>query len=226
MNRAATADAPLEGAIGFACPEEVAKRIAQFYGDDRLADVTFVVQECENGPVQRFVAHRNIISTWSQPMDRMLCGGFAEGSSREVCIHDVEPAAFEVMLKMMYCGTAEITVDNVLSILDVSVRFDVAVLVQFSVQFLQNHTSSEHACRMLEVGVQYGLVKLMDKCIELIVTDDHILESADFDRLSQAAVIELAKHDSWNMHEDGIYDTMIRWGTANSSTEEEHRQIV
>ncbi|CAK0794107.1 unnamed protein product [Prorocentrum cordatum] len=67
------------------------------------------------------------------------------------------------MLKMMYCGSVEITVDNVLAILDVSVRFDVAPLVQFSVQFLQSHTSSEHACWMLDVGVQYGLVKLVDR---------------------------------------------------------------
>jgi hypothetical protein len=69
---------------------------------------------------------------------------------------------------------------------------------------------------MLEVGVQYGLTKLMDKCIELIVTDDHILESEDFYRLPQAAIIELAKHDSWNMHEDEIYDTMSRWALVRS----------
>merc|ERR1719158_581604 len=131
----------------------------------------------------------------------MLCGHFVEANQQEVHIRDVEPCAFEAMLKLMYCGTAEITFDNVLSILDVSVRFDVAPLVQFCVQFLQNHTSSQHACRMLEVGVQYGLAKLMDKCIELIVTDDHILESEDFRGLPQAAIIELAKHDSWNMHE-------------------------
>lgn len=215
-----------EGVIGFSCSDEVAKRIAQLYGDERLADVTFVVQQGEDGNQQRFVGHRNIISTWSRPLDRMLCGDFAEGSSREVHIHDVEPFAFEAMLKLMYCGTAEITVDNVLAILDVSVRFDVAPLVQFSVQFLQNHTSSEHACRMLEVGVQYSLVKLMDKCIELIVTDDHILVSEDFSRLSQAAVIELAKHDSWNMHEDEIYDTMVRWAVANSSNAEEQQRLL
>merc|ERR1719198_2427978 len=112
-------------------------------------------------------------------------------------------------MRFMYTGTVQITVDNVLPTLDVSVRFDVAPLVQFCVQFLQNHTSSEHACRMLEVGVQYGLSKLMDKCIELIVTDDHILESEDFHRLPQAAIVELAKHDSWNMDEDEIYDVMI-----------------
>eukprot|EP00439_Symbiodinium_sp_Y106_P072750 s175_g13.t1 len=80
----------------------------------------------------------------------MLCGNFVEGSSREVRLLDVEPAAFEVMLKLIYTGTAEITAETVLAILDVSVRFDVAPLVQFSVQFLQNHATSEHACRMLE----------------------------------------------------------------------------
>jgi len=221
-----SSSAPLDGAISFSCAEEVAQRIAQLYGDEQLADVVFIVCQGQDGPERRFVGHRNIISTWSRPLDRMLCGSFAESNSREVHIRDVEPSAFEAMLKLMYCGNCEITVDNVLAILDVSVRFDVSPLVQFSVQFLQNHTSSEHACRMLEVGVQYGLVKLMDKCIELIVTDDHILESEDFNRLSQSAVIELAKHNSWNMHEDEIYDTLQRWGAANASSVQDHGTLI
>jgi hypothetical protein len=145
----------------FKCRDEVAKRVAQLFGDERLSDVTFVVRGA-SGAERRFVAHRNIISAWSPPLERMLCGGFAEGSSHEVQIRDVEPSAFEAMLQLMYCGTAELTVDNVLAILDVSVRFDVAPLVQFSVQFLQSHTGSENACRMLEVGVQYGLTNLVD----------------------------------------------------------------
>ncbi|CAJ1457593.1 unnamed protein product [Effrenium voratum] len=86
------------------------------------------------------------------------------------------------------------------------------------------------ACRYLKhqakvIGVQYGLSKLVDKCIELIVTDDHILESEDFNGLSQAAMIELAKHDAWNLHEDSIYDIFMRWATVNSQNEEEKRQL-
>lgn len=215
-----------QGIVGFSCAEEVAQRIARLYGDERLADIIFVVQQYEDGPIQRFVGHRNIISMWSEVLKSMLCGDFKEGHAQEVHIKDVEPAAFEAMLKLMYCGTAEITFDNVLAILDVSVRFDVAPLVQFCVQFLQNHTSSEHACRMLEVGVQYNLSKLMDKCIELIVTDDHILDSEDFYRLPQSAVIELAKHDSWNLHEDEIYDTMFRWAKMNVERAEDQAALV
>eukprot|EP00929_Paragymnodinium_shiwhaense_P027826 TRINITY_DN16249_c0_g1_i1.p1 TRINITY_DN16249_c0_g1~~TRINITY_DN16249_c0_g1_i1.p1 ORF type:complete len:650 (-),score=126.43 TRINITY_DN16249_c0_g1_i1:64-2013(-) len=218
--------AGVEHSISFSCSSEVARRVAQIYGDERLADVVFVVRQGLDGPERRLVGHRNIIAAWSTPLDRMLCGNFQEGSEREVQIRDADPDAFEVMLKMMYCGTAEITVDNVLAILEVSVRFDVAPLVQFSVQFLQNHTSSDHACRMLEVGVQYGLVQIMDKCIELIVTDDHILQSGDFSRLSQGAVVELAKHNSWNLHEDEIYDTMMRWAAASASCESQKRRLL
>ena len=67
---------------------------------------------------------------------------------------------------------------------------------------------------MLEVAVQYNLTKLIDKCIELIVTDDHILESEEFRKLSPQAALELAKHDSWNLHEDEIFETMYRWAAV------------
>merc|ERR1719424_1053933 len=144
----------------------------------------------------------------------MLCGSFSEGSCSEVHIWDVDPDAFEVMLKMMYSGHVELSVDNVLAVLDASARFDVEPLLQFCIEFMQSHTTIEQACMMLEVGVQYGLKRLTDKCIELIVTDDHILESEEFCRLSQASVMELARHDSWNMHEDDIYDKLLLWGKA------------
>lgn len=221
-------DAALEAVevVSFTCIPEVAKRIAKLYGDERLADVTFIVQQYEDAAIQKFVGHRNILSTWSEVLKGMLCGSFAESQSQEVHIRDVEPEAFEAMLKLMYCGTAEITFDNVLAILDVSVRFDVGPLIQFCVVFLQNQTSSEHACRMLEVGVQYNLTKLMDKCIELIVTDDHILVSEDFHRLPQTSIVELAKHDSWNMHEDEIYETMVRWASMNAEEPEEQATLL
>lgn len=222
--RASTSAEPL-GPLTFSCPDEVVLRIGRLFGEELLSDVTFVVQRDEESSPRRFPAHRSIVAAWSQPLQSMLCGSFQEGSSREVRLLDVEPAAFEVMLKLIYTGTAEITAETVLAILDVSVRFDVAPLVQFSVQFLQNHATSEHACRMLEVGVQYGLCKLVDKCIELIVTDDHILDSEDFNALSQAAVVEMAKHDAWNLHEDGIYDVLMRWAGTNAGDEEEKRRL-
>eukprot|EP00434_Breviolum_minutum_P002632 symbB.v1.2.002325.t1/scaffold123.1/size315817/10 len=147
-------------------PDEVVQRLSRLYGDERHADVTFVVRLNEeipegtttarsiNGfqesPAQHFVAHRSLVSAWSEPLSLMLCGNFAEGNSREVKIFDVEPNAFEVLLKLIYTGVADISPENVLSILDVAVRFDVSPLVQFAVQFLQNHATSEHACRMLE----------------------------------------------------------------------------
>eukprot|EP00913_Durusdinium_trenchii_P022727 g21343.t1 len=127
----------------FQCPDEVVQRLARLYGDERHSDDT---------APQRFVAHRSIIAMWSEPLGSMLCGPFAEGSAKEVKLLDVEPAAFEVLLKLIYTGVVDISPETVLSILDVAVRFDVAALMQFSVQFLQNHATSEHACRMLEVG--------------------------------------------------------------------------
>jgi len=218
-----TADLQVEG-NSFSCADEVAKRISRLYGDDRLADVTFVVRQGE-GPERRFFGHRNIISVWSGPLERMLCGSFAEGSQREVFVKDVDPAAFDAMLKLMYCGVVDIDVDNVLAVLDVSVRFDVQPMVQFCVEFLQTNINSEHACRMLETGVQYSMPQIIDKCIDLIV-NDHLLDSEDFTRLSQSAVLELAKHDSWNVHEDEIYDTMTRWAAANSASEDARRALL
>eukprot|EP00439_Symbiodinium_sp_Y106_P071285 s175_g12.t1 len=77
----------------------------------------------------------------------------------------------------------------------------------------------------VQVGVQYGLCKLVDKCIELIARIPARFETQDFNGLSQAAVVEMAKHDAWNLHEDGIYDVLMRWAGANAGDEEEKRRL-
>jgi len=64
---------------------------------------------------------------------------------------------------------------------------------------------------MLEVAVRYGLTRLVDKCIELVVTNLPTFQSEDFWQLSEAAMAELAKYQYWAMHEDKIYDLMKRW---------------
>ncbi|CAJ1384743.1 unnamed protein product [Effrenium voratum] len=94
--------APQESALSFQCHEEVVARLSQLYGDTRHADVTFVVQRDEASLPQRFPAHRSLVAAWSQPLESMLCGAFAEGGAKEVRLLDVEPAAFEVLLPVWH----------------------------------------------------------------------------------------------------------------------------
>lgn len=197
--------------------QEVAKRIALLYDNMKLSDVTFSLQSPESADGRvRFPAHRNIVSVWSGPLNAMLNGGWCEGGSKEIMIKDVCPVAFEAMLKFMYTGMVNIDTDNVLSLLDAAGRFDVQPIVNFCVTFLHQHTTAEYACQMLEVGVQYNLERLIDKSIELIVTDNNVLESEDFLKLSRSAIDYVTKHDSWNLHEDEIFDFILRWADAHA----------
>eukprot|EP00397_Hematodinium_sp_SG-2012_P036020 GEMP01038833.1.p1 GENE.GEMP01038833.1~~GEMP01038833.1.p1 ORF type:complete len:532 (+),score=97.33 GEMP01038833.1:30-1598(+) len=206
-----------ESSCSFSKETEVAKRIALLYGQTKLSDVTFCLEAhgSPNGPVC-FPAHRNVVSVWSEPLDAMLTGAFSEGESKEVVIRDVCPLAFEAMLKFMYTGVVQMDIDNVLSLLDVSGRFDVKPIVDFCVLFLQRHTTAEYACQMLEVGVRYSLNLLIDKCVELIVTDEHVLASDDFLKLSRDCMMMMVAHDSWNLHEDEIFDCILRWADTNA----------
>ena len=146
-----TAGAPTQAR----CQKEVAERVALLYKNDKFSDVTFVVYSDEAAEVEpvKFVAHRNIVASWSAPLEAMLGGGFQEGdrTKTEVVLRDIEPESFEILLRMMYCGDALITENNVLSVLECANRFDVGLLMQYCVQFLQVHTGSHHATKMLEV---------------------------------------------------------------------------
>ncbi|PNH10714.1 ARM REPEAT PROTEIN INTERACTING WITH ABF2 [Tetrabaena socialis] len=69
---------------------------------DGTADVTIVVGD------RMFHAHRLLLSARSDYFQQRLGGGFVEGSAQQLSLPDADPDAFELWLRFVYTGAADI----------------------------------------------------------------------------------------------------------------------
>jgi len=75
----------------------VRERNAAMYGNDLIADVYFIVGP--KGSSQKIPAHKYILVTGSSVFFAMFHSGLAEKDKEEIEIPDVEPVAFQTLLK-------------------------------------------------------------------------------------------------------------------------------
>ncbi|PNH03333.1 ARM REPEAT PROTEIN INTERACTING WITH ABF2 [Tetrabaena socialis] len=100
---AAAAPLPLAAPAGpppRTLPADLAALLAR--QPDGTADVTVVVGD------RTFHAHRGLLCARSDYFQRLLVGGFAEGSAQQLSLPDADPDAFELWLRFIYTGAADI----------------------------------------------------------------------------------------------------------------------
>lgn len=71
------------------------------------------------GATQRIPAHKYVLATGSSVFHAMFFGGLAE-SDAQINVPDVEPAAFLILLKYLYCDEITLEADTVLATLYVA----------------------------------------------------------------------------------------------------------
>ena len=69
--------------------------------------------------------------------------------SEEIDIPDVEPVAFMVLLKYLYCDEIDLEADTVLAVLYAAKKYIVPHLARSCVRFLETSLSAKNACVLL-----------------------------------------------------------------------------
>lgn len=97
-----------------------------------LCDVSIVVKDIQ------YPAHRNILAAFSSYFHAMFVGEMLERNMEEVHIHDVSPPIFEKLLKFIYTGDIEITIDTCQGIFAAADMLQLTDVVDSCCTFLRN----------------------------------------------------------------------------------------
>lgn len=76
------------------------QRLKQFHMTGEYSDVNIYI----NGHGLITWTHKVILGLWSSPFAKMFTNGMSESISSEVCLTDVSPEAFKIMLEFMHTG--------------------------------------------------------------------------------------------------------------------------
>lgn len=167
------------------------ERLSFLFNSEVLCDVHFIVGKDAN---QRVVpAHKFVLSVGSAVFDAMFNGVLATKCD-EIELPDVEPAAFQHLLKFLYSDEVRIGPESVMTILYTAKKYAVAALEEHCVDFLKSNLGTENAFLLLTQARLFDEPQLAALCLEMI--DKNTAEAlnaegfSDIDQETLNAVLE------------------------------------
>ncbi|XP_071733978.1 BTB/POZ domain-containing protein At2g30600 [Rutidosis leptorrhynchoides] len=193
------------------------QRLEQFYLTGKYSDVDISIEG--HGLVAR--SHKVILGLWSLPFMKMFTNGMSESVSSEVCLKDVSPQAFEIMINYFYNGgfNFENTIDSNIMLLELLLladQFGVSLLHQDCCKALLERLSEDSVCLILQVIPSIPSCKLIEETCERIFTmhfDYCTTASIDFVLLDESTFSSILQHQDLTVtSEERVLNAILMWG--------------
>jgi len=146
--------------------------LSHLYADGLFTDVTLCAGNDE------LKCHRNILAASSAFFMGMFQSELDESRQTRIPIKQMEASTLSLILDYVYTGKAELTVDNVQSVLSAANLFQMISLRDGCASFMMNHISVDNC-----VGVYFFAVA--HECLELAEAA-HQLLNAEFEAVCRA----------------------------------------
>ncbi|CAN0856656.1 ARM REPEAT PROTEIN INTERACTING WITH ABF2 [Linum grandiflorum] len=142
----------------------------QYVNNATLSDVTFLVEG------RRFYAHRICLLASSDAFRAMFDGGYREKDARDIEIPNIRWEVFELMMRFIYTGSVEITLDVAQDLLSAADQYLLEALKRLCEYTIAQDISLDNVASMYELSESFHAISLRHTCILFIL--EH------FDKLS------------------------------------------
>ncbi|XP_027367888.1 ARM REPEAT PROTEIN INTERACTING WITH ABF2-like [Abrus precatorius] len=142
----------------------------QYVNNATLSDVTFLVEG------KRFYAHRICLLASSDAFRAMFDGGYREKDARDIEIPNIRWEVFELMMRFIYCGSVDVTLDIAQDLLRAADQYLLEGLKRLCEYTIAQDISLENVSSMYELSEAFNAISLRHACILFILEQ--------FDKLS------------------------------------------
>ncbi|RYQ93869.1 hypothetical protein Ahy_B09g100095 isoform A [Arachis hypogaea] len=142
----------------------------KFVNNATLSDVTFLVEG------KRFYAHRICLLASSDAFRAMFDGGYREKDAKDIEIPNIRWEIFELMMRFIYTGSTEITLDIAQDLLRAADQYLLEGLKRLCEYTIAKDISLENVSSMYELSEAFSAISLRHSCILFILEQ--------FDKLS------------------------------------------
>ncbi|XP_051824475.1 kelch-like protein 15 [Antechinus flavipes] len=121
------------------------------YEGGLLLDVTLVIDD------QQFRAHKALLATQSDYFKKMFTAESGEGAQDNIPLQGLTATAFSHILKFMYYGSIELSMNTVYEILQAAINTKLKEVVNFCCSFLLSRISLENSGEILKFLDDFGI---------------------------------------------------------------------
>ncbi|GAB4843425.1 hypothetical protein Ancab_013387 [Ancistrocladus abbreviatus] len=135
----------------------------QYVNNVTLSDVTFLVEG------KRFYAHRICLLASSDAFRAMFDGGYRERDARDIEIPNIRWEVFELMMRFIYTGSVDISLDIAQELLRAADQYLLEGLKRLCEYTIAQDMSLENVASMYDLSEAYHAVSLKHTCILFIL---------------------------------------------------------
>ncbi|KAK9287751.1 hypothetical protein L1049_016191 [Liquidambar formosana] len=136
----------------------------QYVNSVTLSDVTFLVEGCK-----RFYAHRICLLASSDAFRAMFDGGYREKDARDIEIPNIRWEVFQLMMRFIYTGSVDITLDIAQDLLRAADQYLLEGLKRLCEYTIAQDISLENVSSMYELSEAFHAISLRHTCILFIL---------------------------------------------------------
>lgn len=161
----------------------------QFVNNPTLSDVTFVVEG------KQFYAHRICLLASSDAFRAMFDGGYKEKNAKDVEIPNIRWNVFELMMRFIYTGNVDVSVDIAQDLLRAADQYLLEGLKRLCEYSIAQIISVENIMLMYELSEAYNATTLKQSCILFILEKfDKMRNKPWFFRLIRCVLPEIRNY--------------------------------
>ncbi|EFJ27678.1 hypothetical protein SELMODRAFT_441407 [Selaginella moellendorffii] len=138
----------------------------KYVNNSTLSDVTFLVEG------RRFYAHRIALLASSDAFRAMFDGGYKEKEAKDIEIPNISWKVFEMMMRFIYEGQAEIGSDIAQDLLRAADQYLLENLKQKCEESIAQDLTVENVANVFELGEAFHAVSLRHTCV-LFILEQH-----------------------------------------------------
>ncbi|KAM7280003.1 hypothetical protein ACFE04_007137 [Oxalis oulophora] len=135
----------------------------QYVNNATLSDVTFLVEG------RRFYAHRICLLASSDAFRAMFDGGYREKDARDVEIPNIRWEVFELMMRFIYTGSVNVTIDIAQDLLRAADQYLLEGLKRLCEYTIAQDISLENVASMYELSEAFNAISLRHASILFIL---------------------------------------------------------
>lgn len=146
----------------------------QYVNNPTLSDVTFLVEG------RRFYAHRICLLASSDAFRAMFDGGYREKDARDIEIPNIRWEVFELMMRFIYTGSIDVTLEIAQDLLRASDQYLLEGLKRLCEYSIAQDISLENVSSMYELSEAFNAISLRHSCILFILEHFDKLRPGNF----------------------------------------------
>ena len=196
--------------------EEAFRVLNSLFENGELTDIVIRVGD------EKIKAHKAILASCSPFLRAMFTINMKESQENEIELKEVKPEVLGLMVRYMYTGEVEVTIDNVQDVLAASNMLQLLDLKQACSSFLRHHIDANNCLGIWTFSEMHDCAELMQEAEDYIFRKfPDVCRSEEFQLLSIQEILKIVHSDKLRVKEEKeVLDAVLLW--LNHDIQERH----